>query len=128
CIKPNENKLANQFDKELCVRQLRYSGMMETARIRRAGYPIRHTYKEFVERYRLLVANAGRLEQINCRQVTQEICEKILPANSDYQFGRTKVFLKDNDDVFLEEKRSAVILKSILTIQRGFRRVLSNVS
>lgn len=98
--------------------------MMETARIRRAGYPIRHTYKEFVERYRLLVANVGRLDETNCRQVTQEICTKILPANSDYQFGRTKVFLKDNDDVYLEQKRSAVILKSIITIQRGFRRVL----
>ncbi|XP_046806985.1 myosin-VIIa isoform X1 [Lucilia cuprina] len=124
CIKPNENKQANQFDKELCIRQLRYSGMMETARIRRAGYPIRHTYKEFVERYRLLVPNVGAMDKINCRQVTQDICKKILPVKSDYQFGKTKVFLKDNDDVFLEEERSAVILKSIITIQRGFRKIL----
>lgn len=43
-----------KFDKDLCVRQLRYSGMMETARIRRAGYPMRHNYKDFVERYRHL--------------------------------------------------------------------------
>lgn len=28
--------------------------MMETARIRRAGYPMRHNYKDFVERYRHL--------------------------------------------------------------------------
>ena len=28
--------------------------MMETIRIRRAGYPIRHTFKEFLRRYRLL--------------------------------------------------------------------------
>lgn len=43
------------FDRELCCRQLRYSGMMETIRIRRAGYPIRHTFREFVERYRFLI-------------------------------------------------------------------------
>ena len=44
------------FDRELCCRQLRYSGMMETIRIRRAGYPIRHTFAEFVERYRFLIS------------------------------------------------------------------------
>ena len=44
------------FDRELCCRQLRYSGMMETIRIRRAGYPIRHTFGEFVERYRFLIS------------------------------------------------------------------------
>ena len=32
CIKPNENKEALVFDRELCTRQLRYSGMMETIR------------------------------------------------------------------------------------------------
>ena len=44
------------FDRELCCRQLRYSGMMETIRIRRAGYPIRHTFTEFVDRYRFLIS------------------------------------------------------------------------
>ena len=43
------------FDRGLCCRQLRYSGMMETIRIRRAGYPIRHAFPEFVERYRFLI-------------------------------------------------------------------------
>lgn len=43
------------FDRSLCCRQLRYSGMMETIRIRKAGYPIRHAFKDFVQRYRILV-------------------------------------------------------------------------
>ena len=56
CIKPNELKRPKVFDRDLCCRQLRYSGMMETIRIRRAGYPIRHTFREFVERYRFLIS------------------------------------------------------------------------
>lgn len=47
--------LCQLFDRELCIRQLRYSGMMETIRIRRAGYPIRYTFAEFVDRYRVLM-------------------------------------------------------------------------
>lgn len=47
--------LFQSFDRELCIRQLRYSGMMETIRIRRAGYPIRYTFMEFVDRYRVLM-------------------------------------------------------------------------
>ena len=32
CVKPNEEKAALVFDRDLCTRQLRYSGMMETIR------------------------------------------------------------------------------------------------
>ncbi|KAH8328201.1 hypothetical protein KR067_006039, partial [Drosophila pandora] len=124
CIKPNEYKEPKNFDKELCVRQLRYSGMMETARIRRAGYPIRHAYRAFVERYRLLIPPVGPLEKCDCREVTRQICDVALPANSDRQFGKTKLFLRDEDDASLELQRSQVMLKSIVTIQRMIRRIL----
>ena len=32
------------------MNQLKYSGMMETVRIRRAGYPVRRLYDDFVFR------------------------------------------------------------------------------
>ncbi|KAH8271071.1 hypothetical protein KR018_006777, partial [Drosophila ironensis] len=124
CIKPNEYKEPKNFDKELCVRQLRYSGMMETARIRRAGYPIRHAYRAFVERYRLLIPAVGPLDQCDCRKVARQICEVALPTDSDRQFGKTKLFLRDEDDARLELQRSQVMLRSIVTIQRMIRRLL----
>lgn len=112
------------FDRTLCVRQLRYSGMMETARIRSAGYPIRHGYREFVERYRHLAAGIGPAHKVDCRAAAKRICAAVLPAQSDYQFGETKIFLKDVHDIYLESERTRVYLKHILVLQRGFRRVI----
>ena len=39
-----------KFDRKLVLDQLRYSGMLETVRIRRAGFPVRILYPEFAFR------------------------------------------------------------------------------
>uniref|UniRef100_A0A8C4QER6 Myosin VIIAb n=1 Tax=Eptatretus burgeri TaxID=7764 RepID=A0A8C4QER6_EPTBU len=64
CIKPNYFKKPMLFDRELCIRQLRYSGMMQTIQIRRAGYPIRHTFPGFVDRYHSLQTYADRQKKV----------------------------------------------------------------
>ena len=110
------------FDRELCCRQLRYSGMMETIRIRRAGYPIRHTFIEFVDRYRFLISGCPPSHKLkdNCRAATAKICQSAL-GKADYQLGRTKVFLKDAQDLFLELERDRVLTRKILILQRCIR-------
>lgn len=94
CIKPNEQKRKQLLDRELCCKQLRYSGMMETIRIRKAGYPIRHDFVGFVSRYRVLVNGVGPPHRVDCRQATAKICQLVFGAKADYQLGRSKVFLK----------------------------------
>ncbi|XP_023947014.1 myosin-VIIa [Bicyclus anynana] len=120
CIKPNEFKKPMMFDRGLCCRQLRYSGMMETIRIRRAGYPIRHSFKEFVERYRFLISGVPPAHKTDCRAATSKICATVL-GKSDYQLGHTKVFLKDAHDLFLEQERDRVLTRKILILQRSIR-------
>lgn len=120
CIKPNEYKKPMMFDRELCCKQLRYSGMMETIRIRRAGYPIRHTFKEFVERYRFLIPGIGPPHKIDCKPASVKICADVL-GKTDYQLGRTKVFLKDAHDLFLEQERDRVLTRKILILQKAIR-------
>lgn len=55
CIKSNSDKIPNVFDEETVQRQLRYTGMLETVRIRQAGYNVRLTYEEFIQLYRILL-------------------------------------------------------------------------
>ncbi|XP_069105456.1 myosin-VIIa-like isoform X1 [Argopecten irradians] len=120
CIKPNELKKPLIFDRELCCKQLRYSGMMETIRIRRAGYPIRHRFSDFVDRYRLLAPGIGPSHKENCRQASEKICGTVL-VGKDYQMGKTKVFLKDAQDVYLEQQRELALTAKILVLQKTIR-------
>ena len=95
--------------------------MMETIRIRRAGYPIRHTFAEFVDRYRYLLPGIEPAHKISdCRTVTTRICQSVL-GHTDYQLGKTKVFLKDAHDLFLEQERDRILTKRILTLQKVIR-------
>jgi myosin-9 len=48
-------QIPNKFDDETVQRQLRYTGMLETVRIRQAGYNVRLTYDEFIQLYRILL-------------------------------------------------------------------------
>ncbi|XP_075598647.1 unconventional myosin-VIIa isoform X2 [Balearica regulorum gibbericeps] len=125
CIKPNEYKKPMLFDRELCVRQLRYSGMMETIRIRRAGYPIRYTFVEFVDRYRVLMPGVKpAYKQGDLRGTCQRIAEVVLGKDDDWQIGKTKIFLKDHHDMLLEIERDKAITDKVILIQkvvRGFK-------
>ncbi|CAN0290451.1 unnamed protein product, partial [Lampetra fluviatilis] len=125
CIKPNEFKKPMLFDRELCVRQLRYSGMMETIRIRRAGYPIRYSFVEFVERYRVLLPGIKpAYKQEDLRGTCQRIAGAVLAREDDWQIGKTKIFLKDHHDMLLEMERDKAITDRVILIQkvvRGFK-------
>lgn len=50
CIKPNNDRQANRFDREKVLVQLRYTGVLETAKIRRQGYSHRIVFANFIKR------------------------------------------------------------------------------
>ncbi|XP_019876972.2 myosin-VIIa-like isoform X2 [Aethina tumida] len=121
CIKPNEDKKPQVFDRNLCCRQLRYSGMMETAKIRQAGYPIRFTYKEFVDRFRYLAKGIQPSTKGDTKESTAKICTQVFQDNQDYQLGHTKIFLKHQDLEFLEVSRTKILDRYVLVLQKSIR-------
>lgn len=51
CIKPNNERQARKYDKEKVLLQLRCTGILETARIRRLGYSHRILFANFIRRF-----------------------------------------------------------------------------
>ncbi|XGW09151.1 hypothetical protein V3C99_011454 [Haemonchus contortus] len=117
CIKPNEFKRPMMMDRGLVLRQLQYSGMLETIKIRRNGYPIRHDFEPFVQRYRVLVNGIGATNY-DSRSAAELICRKVLGKGSDFQLGKTKVFLKERHDLFLEQEYHRMLSYRATVIQK----------
>ncbi|KAL0966745.1 hypothetical protein UPYG_G00299630 [Umbra pygmaea] len=119
CFKPNDDKKSLVFDRDLCMRQLNYSGMMDTIRIRKLGYPIRHTFPQFLQRYRVL------LKTTVCDPKTESassccnaICKAVITGQDGWKIGTTKIFLKDAHDSLLEREREHELNRKALIIQR----------
>ncbi|XP_015269772.1 PREDICTED: myosin-IIIa [Gekko japonicus] len=91
CIKPNNDRQANKYDKEKVLVQLRYTGILETARIRRQGYSHRILFANFIKRYYILCYKSS-----DNPPVSPETCAAILEKAQldNWILGKTKVFLK----------------------------------
>lgn len=120
CIKSNANKVPNKFDEETVQRQLRYTGMLETVRIRQAGFNVRLAYEEFIQLYRMLLPKGLLSSQSDVRDFLLT-----LDLNRDnYQLGSTKVFLRESEKIKLDIELHQQIITSITTIQKWFRACL----
>ena len=58
CIKPNSNKRPNVYESCEVLRQVRYAGLLQAIRLRRAGFPFRVSHKDFERKYALCGADA----------------------------------------------------------------------
>uniref|UniRef100_A0A671TSH9 Myosin X, like 1 n=1 Tax=Sparus aurata TaxID=8175 RepID=A0A671TSH9_SPAAU len=119
CIKPNMEKVSNPsvFSPEVVLNQLRYSGMLETVKIRRAGFPVRRTFKDFFSR-------------------STDLLLKYDKTKKEWQLGKTKVFMKESLEQRLEKDRdevrrqAAMIIRAHLltfSAKKHFKRVRASV-
>lgn len=113
CLKPNHISAPDELDRHAIVAQLRYSGVLEAARVSRlgivhvvprvtwhyndcvlcAGFPIRMSHAEFASRYRPLGIGiaAAPLSRQHCVDLLK--CARTVSIK-DCQVGSTKVFMR----------------------------------
>ncbi|XP_044074424.1 unconventional myosin-X isoform X1 [Siniperca chuatsi] len=115
CIKPNTHKMPDQFDQTLVLNQLRYSGMLETVKIRRTGFPIRRPFQDFCSRYKVLMRDVMMPD--DPRGSCIQLLHLFDSSSAEWQLGKTKVFLRESLEHRLEKQREMEVLKAAMIIQ-----------
>ncbi|XP_052658479.1 unconventional myosin-IXb isoform X5 [Harpia harpyja] len=120
CIRSNAEKKEMLFDESLVLQQLRYTGMLETVRIRRSGYSAKYTFEEFIDQFQVLLPK-------NARASKEDICvylNKLKLDENYYQIGKTKVFMKEAERQILQDTLHKEVIRKIILLQSWLRMVL----
>ncbi|XP_077581041.1 unconventional myosin-X [Stigmatopora nigra] len=115
CIKPNTHKSPDVFDPAVVLNQLRYSGMLETVKIRRAGFPVRRAFREFCRRYKVLMRDAATPD--DAKGCCEELLRRYDQDATLWRMGKTKVFLREGLEHRLEKQRETEVLRAAAVIR-----------
>jgi len=128
-IKPNENKSPTEYNDQNVMHQIKYLGLQENVRIRRAGFAYRQTFEKFVERFFLLSPKTSYAGEYTWTGDYQSGTKQILKDTSipaeEWQMGISKVFIKTPETLFaLETMRDRYWHNMAIRIQRAWRNYL----
>ncbi|KAJ5455586.1 Myosin-1 [Penicillium daleae] len=128
-IKPNDNKAPREYNEGNVLHQIKYLGLQENVRIRRAGFAYRQTFDKFVERFYLLSPKTSYAGDYTWTGDSESGAKQILRDTSipaeEYQMGITKVFVKTPETLFaLEAMRDRYWHNMAIRIQRAWRNYL----
>ena len=128
-IKPNENKSPTEYNEKQVLHQIKYLGLKENIRIRRAGFAARQTFERFSERFCLLSSKTSYAGEKTWTGDAKSATKLILKDSNipveEYQMGVTKVFIKSPETLFaLEAMRDRYWINMAIRIQRAWRGYL----
>uniref|UniRef100_A0A8C8S919 Myosin IXB n=1 Tax=Pelusios castaneus TaxID=367368 RepID=A0A8C8S919_9SAUR len=120
CIRSNAEKRELFFDEGLVLQQLRYTGMLETVRIRRSGYSAKYTFQAFIDQFQVLLPKNAKASK---EEISAHL-NKLKLDKSNYQIGKTKVFMKEADRQMLQDTLHKEVVRKIVLLQSWLRMVL----
>jgi len=121
CIVPNAEKKPGKVDVNLVLDQLRCNGVLEGIRIARLGYPNRHSFSEFRQRYEVLTPGVIPQGYVDGRKAAEKIAEALELDKDFYKIGATKIFFKAGVLAELEERRDNLLTDLFRRFQSAAR-------
>ncbi|KAK2166168.1 hypothetical protein LSH36_41g12014 [Paralvinella palmiformis] len=94
CIKPNDDKKPHIFEEQIVRHQVKYLGLMENLRVRRAGFAYRREYELFLERYKSLCPQTWPRFNGPAKEGVHQLCQHLNYGEDDYKMGKTKIFIR----------------------------------
>ncbi|XP_074510443.1 myosin IEb [Sebastes fasciatus] len=123
CIKPNETKRPRDWEDNRVKHQVEYLGLQENIRVRRAGYAYRRVFNKFLHRYAILTKESWPRWKGEERQGVLHLLNSVHMDQDQYQLGKTKVFIKAPESLFLlEEMRERKYNGYARIIQKAWRK------
>lgn len=126
CIKPNDHKRPNTFDEQVIKHQVKYLGLMENLRVRRAGFAYRRAYDAFLRRYKSLCPKTWPHYNGSAKDGVQVLVKHLGYGEDEYRMGKTKLFIRfprtlfDTEDLFQKRKHelAAIIQAQVRGMQQ----------
>uniref|UniRef100_A0A3Q2XBR0 Myosin IH n=1 Tax=Hippocampus comes TaxID=109280 RepID=A0A3Q2XBR0_HIPCM len=115
CIKPNEAKEPGRFDDVLVRHQVKYLGLMEHLRVRRAGFAYRRKYEIFLQRYKPLCPDTWPNWKGTAAEGVQVLIKHLGYQPDEYKMGRTKIFIRHPRTLFATEDAFQVCKHKLAT-------------
>ncbi|XP_054612452.1 unconventional myosin-Ih [Dunckerocampus dactyliophorus] len=115
CIKPNEAKQPGCFDDVLVRHQVKYLGLMEHLRVRRAGFAYRRKYNIFLQRYKALCPDTWPNWKGTAAEGVQCLIKHLGYKPDEYKMGRTKIFIRHPRTLFATEDAFQVCKNQLAT-------------
>lgn len=103
CIRPNSTKSAGSYDRWKVLRQIRATGVLDTIRIRKEGFPYRREMQAFLNKYSpILPIKHGVKSKDPLKKQCKYFFKAMEVPEDQYRLGTTKVFTKDEANHRLE--------------------------
>uniref|UniRef100_A0A8B9R6R1 Osteoclast-stimulating factor 1 n=1 Tax=Astyanax mexicanus TaxID=7994 RepID=A0A8B9R6R1_ASTMX len=126
CIKPNETKKPKDWEESRVKHQVEYLGLKENIRVRRAGYAYRRVFRKFLNRYAILTKESWPTWRGDEKQGVLHLLRSVNMDQDQYQLGRTKLFIKAPESLFLlEETRERKFDGYARAIQKAWRQYVA---
>lgn len=123
CIKPNESKKPRDWEDSRVKHQVEYLGLRENIRVRRAGYAYRRLFQKFLHRYAILTRETWPAWRGDEKKGVLHLLQSVNMDSDQYQLGKTKVFIKAPESLFLlEEMRERKYDGFARVIQKAWRK------
>ncbi|XP_074527408.1 unconventional myosin-Ih [Halichoeres trimaculatus] len=103
CLKSNESKQQGQFDEALIRHQVKYLGLMEHLRVRRAGFAYRRKYEDFLKRYKPLCPATWPHWRGLPADGVEVLVQHLGYFPNEYKMGRTKIFIRHPRTLYATE-------------------------